>query len=560
MRIAVLLPLAFELAFGAAPVVQQNVRVPMRDGIKLAANVFFLQGAGRQPVILVRTPYDKGRSLAPNYRFFVEHGYTVVVQDVRGRYESEGVFDPLHQETRDGEDTLNWIARQPWSNARVGMTGGSYLGIVQWKAALSGNPHLKAIFPVVSGCDDYTDRFYSTGGALKLGNRLLWMSSNLRAPGFKAPDFSLFVRHVPLGEADIAATGQKVAMYRTALEHPTYDSFWRSISTRERLGQIQIPVYSVGGWYDNFAQSDLEAFTMLRKSGRTAHAMIGPWAHNMSIPFPDVSFGPEASVPVLRMQLDWFDRWLKNDPSKARHAPLRIFVMGVNRWREEQEWPLARAVPTPFYLASRRGANGASGDGNLSATPPAKSRAEQFTYDPANAAPTSGGNTCCNPKTFPWGPMDQAQVEKRRDVLVYSSPVLDKDLEVTGPVKAILWVSTSAPDTDFTVKLVDVAPGGFATNLTDGILRLRYREGLDKAVMAKPGEVYRISVDAGVTSNVFRAGHRIRIEISSSNFPRFDRNPNTGGSLASETRWVKADQRVYLGGRRASHVSLPVVH
>ncbi len=560
MRIAAIVALFCGMAFGAVPLVRQSVHVPMRDGVKLAANVFFLQSAARQPVILVRTPYNKGKDLSANFRFFVEHGYTMVVEDVRGRYQSEGVFDPFHQETNDGEDTLNWIARQPWSNGRIGMVGGSYLGIVQWKAALSGNPHLKAIFPVVSGCDDYTDRFFSTGGAMKLGNRLLWLSSNMRAPGFTPPDFTLFVRHLPVKEADRAATGQKVAMYQTALEHPTYDSYWKSISTRERLEQIRIPVFSVGGWYDNFVQSDLEAFTLLRRLGRTAHAMIGPWAHSMSIPFEGVSFGHEGSAPVLRMQLDWFDRWLKNDSTKARYAPLRIFVMGVNRWRDEQEWPLARAVATPFYLAARHGANSVLGDGILAAHPLKRSRADRFVYDPANPAPTRGGGTCCNPKIFPWGPMDQSPVEKRRDVLVYTSPVLEKDLEVTGPVKAVLWVSTSARDTDFTVKLLDVAPGGRATNLTDGILRLRYREGLDRAMPAKPGAVYRILVDAGVTSNVFRAGHPIRVEISSSNFPRFDRNPNTGGPLAPETRFVKAEQRVYQGGANASHLLLPVAH
>ncbi|MBI3682076.1 MAG: CocE/NonD family hydrolase [Acidobacteria bacterium] len=543
----------------AAQVVQEKLRIPMRDGVRLAANLFRLKGSSASPVILVRTPYNKGAELSRAYRPFVEAGYAIVVEDVRGRFESEGVFDPLNQEPGDGEDTLNWLARQPWSNGRIGMTGGSYLGIVQWKAALTGNPYLKAIFPVVSGYDDYVDRAYSKGGAMKLGNRLLWMSSNLRAPGFTPPEFNFFVKHLPLRDADRAATGQNVDMYQRTVEHPAYDSFWKAISTREKLARIKVPVFSVGGWYDNFVDSDLEAFASLRKLGRTAHTMIGPWPHNMSIPFEGIDYGPDSKAPVTAIQLEWFARWLKGESAKAQFRPLRIFVMGANRWREEREWPLARAVPTPMYLASRQGANGVEGDGALRPNAPRRQRSDRFVYDPANPVPTRGGNTCCTPKIFAWGPMDQTTIEKRTDVLVYTGPALDKDLEVTGPVKVVLHVATSAKDTDFTAKLVDAYPDGRVVNLTDGILRLRYREGLERSVPAEPGKVYTITVDAGVTSNVFHAGHRIRLEVSSSNFPRFDRNLNTGGPHGMETRWQTAEQTVFHGGERPSHVLLPVV-
>ena len=250
----------------------------MRDGVRLFANVYLASEHVKAPTLLVRTPYGKGADITPNYRAFVEHGYAVVVQDVRGRYESEGAFQPLTQEVRDGDDTLNWIARQPWSNGKIGMMGGSYVGIAQWKAALSGNPHLKAIFPVVSGYDDYRDRFYSTGGALKLGNRLEWMSENLRAPGYRE-DFGKFVLHLPVRSADVAALGWTSPMYRRDHRAPRVRRFLaQQVSTSEHLDKMRIPVFAVGGWYDNFVQSDLEAFAALRRAQRPESRAGGPMA------------------------------------------------------------------------------------------------------------------------------------------------------------------------------------------------------------------------------------------------------------------------------------------
>ncbi|MEK7751226.1 MAG: CocE/NonD family hydrolase [Acidobacteriota bacterium] len=546
----------------AAPIDKQfHVRIAMRDGVQLCANVFRPAGAGRWPAILVRTPYGKGADINANYQAFVGRGYAVVVQDVRGRFDSKGVFDPLYQETPDGVDTLKWIAGQPWANGNVGMIGGSYLGIVQWRLALANDPHLKAIFPNVSGYDDYLDRFYSTGGALKLGQRLLWISDNLKAPDFIKPEFSRFVPHLPLRTADRAAAGQRVDMYQKALDHPAYDAFWKSMSVRERIGEIRVPVFSAGGWYDNFVESDLEAFAALRKLGRQARLVVGPWPHNMSATFAGVDFGPQSSIPLRTLQLEWMDYWLKPGPDKKLPSagPLRIFVMGANRWRDEQEWPLKRTRWTPMSLTSRGNANSLSGDGVLTARPARNAPPDRYAYDPRNPVPTLGGAVCCNPKIYPWGPLDQRPVEKRRDVLVYESRPLKEEMEVTGPIKAILHVSTSAPDTDFTAKLVDVFPDGHARNLTDGILRLRYRHSLEKPVAARPNEVYAITIDAGVTSNVFRAGHRVRLEISSSNFPRFDRNPNTGRPVADDTEVRGALQAVYHDHRHPSHVLLPVI-
>jgi len=522
-----------------------NLPVPMRDGVRLSANVYLASETARVPAILVRTPYGKGADITPQYRAFVDHGYAVVVQDVRGRYDSEGAFDPLTQEVHDGDDTLNWVARQPWCNGKIGMIGGSYVGIVQWKAALSGNPHLKAIFPVVSGYDDYRDRYYSTGGALKLGNRLEWMSENLRAPGYRQ-DFGKYVLHLPVRSADIAALGWTSPMFRDIVEHPAFDSFWRAISTREHLDKVRVPVFSVGGWYDNFVQSDLEAFSELRKRGGVNRVLIGPWPHNMSAPLEHASFGPDSVVPIRSLQLEWFDQWLKEkDSPLLSKPPVKIFVMGANKWREEERWPPEGAHPKVFYLTSAGKANSLAGDGALSEKAPREAPADRFVFDPYTPVPTRGGSVCCNPKIFPWGPIDQRGVEQRKDILVYTTKPLKHDLEVIGGVRAVLYIATTARDTDFTAKLVDVFPDGKALNLTDGILRLRYRNSLEKPELAKPGEIYRITVDAGVTGNAFLKGHRIRLEISSSNFPRFDRNANTGGPVEQAARLVPATQTLF---------------
>jgi putative CocE/NonD family hydrolase len=535
-----------------------RVPVPMRDGVRLSANVFLPGPHGTFPTILVRTPYGKGADITSLYQTFVEHGYAVVSQDVRGRYDSEGAFQPLTQETNDGDDTINWIARQPWSDGKVGMIGGSYVGIVQWKAALASNPHLKAIFPVVSGYDDYRDRFYSSGGAMKLGNRLGWMSENLRAPGYHQ-DFRKFVLHLPVRTSDIAALGWTSMLYGEVIAHPAFDTFWRGISTREHLNKVKVPVFSVGGWYDNFVQSDLEAYSVLSQRSGVNRVLIGPWAHNMSTPFEGIEFGADATAPIRKMQLEWFDQWLMGkDTPLLSEPPVKIFLMGANRWREAREWPPANASPRMFYLESGGKANSLAGDGVLNEKQSA-GVADQFVFDPNDPVPTRGGAVCCNPKVFPWGPMDQRPVEERRDVLVYTTKPLKHDLEVVGPVQVMLYVATSARDTDFTAKLVDVFPDGHARNLTDGILRLRYRNSLEKPELAKPGEVYRIAIDAGVTGNVFLKGHRIRVEISSSNFPRFDRNPNTGGKVADAVKLSKASQTIYHDAGRPSALLLTVV-
>jgi len=541
------------------PIVKRlSVPIPMRDGVRLSANIFLPSEHGRMPAILVRTPYNKGADITPNYQAFVEHGYAVVVEDVRGRYESEGAFQPLHQEPADGDDTLNWIARQSWSDGKIGMMGGSYVGIVQWKVAPLNNPHLKAIFPVVSGWDDYRDRFYSTGGAMKLGNRLEWMAENLRAPGYHQ-DFARYVLHLPVRTSDIAALGWTSPMYHDVADHPAFDKFWQAISVKQQIAKVKVPVFAVGGWYDNFVESDLDAYAALHKSSGLSRIVVGPWPHNMSYRFEDVDFGPDSSVPVRSLQMEWFDQWLMGKDSKlVSEPPVRVFMMGSNQWLEAHEWPPEQARAQMFYLDSGGLANSLEGDGVLSAQPKEEA-ADRFVFDPNEPVPTRGGPVCCNPKVFPWGPMDQRAVEQRKDVLVYTTRPLKHDVEAVGPVQVVLYIATTARDTDFTAKLVDVFPDGTARNLTDGILRLRYRNSLEKPELGTPGEVYRVTIDAGVTGNVFLKGHRIRVEVSSSNFPRFDRNPNTGGLVADATRLLKASQTVFHGKEHPSCLVLMVM-
>lgn len=326
---------------------------------------------------------------------------------------------------------------------------------------------------------------------------------------------------------------------------------------------MNTPVLSFGGWFDVFAASDLDAFGRLAKANKTVETWIGPWAHNPAFRYPTRDFGPDSILAMRAKQGDWFDRWLKKSTAaiepEAEPATLHIFVMGPDVWRKEHEWPLARTHYTPLYLASGGHANTASGDGVLTWQLPRKSRTDAYTYDPHNPVPTMGGAVCCDPKLFPPGPLDQSNVELRPDVLVFTSPPLSEEIEVTGPVRTVLYVSTSANDTDFTAKLVDLQPNGRPLLVTDGIQRLRYRLSLANPVYVKRNQAYQISVDTGVTSYVFAPHHRIRLEVSSSNFPRFDRNLNAMGSNADQTKMIKARQTVFHQKGYPSAVILPVI-
>jgi uncharacterized protein len=542
---------------------QLGITIPMRDGVRLAADLFLPGTSGRFPTILIRTPYNRKLAYTTSYRFFATRGYAVVIEDVRGCFASQGVFGSTLQEGPDGNDTLNWIASQPWSDGRVGMAGSSYLGIAQWWAAIQDNPHLVTISPMCSGNDEYLDRFYSTGGALQVGHRLLWLAENLTPSSHVKPLFQSYIGHLPLRTADLMATGEVLPAWRTAVAHPSYDSYWKELSIREKIYRVAIPVLSFGGWFDEYVESDLDAFSRLSKRHETVETWIGPWSHNPGWKFPTRDFGPQSWIPIRETQADWFDRWMTGKYTgpgpEAGLASLHIFVMGPNVWRDEHEWPLARTRYTPVYLSSSGHANSLAGDGVLQWQPVRNAPNDSFSYDPKDPVPTAGGAICCEPTVLPPGPLDQSAVEKRNDVLVYTSGPLTENVEVTGTIKVVLYIATSVNDTDFTAKLVDVQPNGRPLLVTDGIQRLRYRLSLERPVFVKRNAAYQITVDAGVTSYVFVPGHRIRLEVSSSNFPRFDRSMNSTRANADEEKFVKAHQTVFHKQGYPSALILPVI-
>jgi putative CocE/NonD family hydrolase len=431
-----------------------------------------------------------------------------------------------------------------------------------------GSRYLKAIVPRVMGDNLHRTPHYQDG-AFQLALNATW---SFRMWGRTMQDIDkhnwdqLFPT-LPLKDLPKAG-GKDIPYFRDWLSHPDYDDYWKNLAIKERFEDIVIPVLQIGGWYDTFTAGTFRNFVGVReRSGSklargNQRAIVGPWVHPASTMTHagEVDFGKGSVLDLHTDELRWFDHWLKGISNGVEEdAPLRIFVMGTNQWRDEHEWPLARTRFTPYYLHSGGSANSLLGDGELSTRAPGEEPADGFTYNPAFPTPTRGGNNCCNPEIVPWGAYDQRSVELRSDVLVYTSAPLEEDLEVTGPVIAKVFASTDGRDTDFTAKLVDVHPDGYAVNLCDGIIRGRYRESTSTQKLLEPGAVYEFTIDLWPTSNVFLRGHRIRLDIASANFPRFDRNPNTGNAFAEDAELREAHQGVYHDGARASHVLLPVI-
>jgi uncharacterized protein len=537
----------------------------MRDGVVLRADVYTPEAGAPVPAILSRTPYDRSFRLTPAAAVDPERatdaGFAVVCQDVRGQYGSDGDFNPFVSEGSDGYDTVEWIAAQPWSNGAVGMAGRSYSAATQWLAAMEQPPHLRAIFPVVTG-SNYYDGWIYQGGAFQLGFNLFWVQ--LMAPGRKRSLDQQF-RHLPLADPPLLDESEAGRYYREWLAHPTYDDHWRALSINERYERMCLPAFNVGGWYDIFLRGTLENFARVRAAAGSEVArsgvrlVVGPWAHGSTYgPYPDHgfdAFAPEDRVDVDDLALRFFAHHLVGAGDGAADGPpVRIFVMGENSWRDEQEWPLARARDERYFLRA---------GGVLSAEPPGGEPPDEYVYDPHDPAPTVGGPTSL-PASFMRtnsGPLDQRKVEERDDVLVYTSDPLERPLEVTGHLTVVLHAATSAPDTDFVAKLCDVSPDGFSRILAEGVLRARFRQGFEAPRLVEPGAVNDYEIDLVATSNVFMAGHRVRVSITSSSFPRFDRNPNTGRKLGEDgpDDLRSARQTVFHDSDRASHIVLPVV-
>ncbi len=575
---------------GTRIVIEKNIDIPMRDGCVLKGDLFRPDSAEKLPVLLNRTPYDKKFPLISSLTLdairAANRGYNVVFVDCRGRFASEGVFTCFTDEARDGYDTIEHLARQPWADGKVGTFGASYMGATQWLAATTRPPSLKAMVPVITA-SDYHDGWTYQGGAFSLFFNVSWTMTSLglarlmreRASNPKAAEELGVVMgsidtmrermdFLPLKEFPMFRAG--APYFFDWLDHPNYDAYWRALSIEEKHAEIDVPTLNIGGWYDIFQGGTIRNYLGMRAHGANAGArastlMMGPWHHTLPLSSlvgqVDMGFrSSPISVDLDGVQLDWFDHWLKGKANGAADgAPVRLYVMGRNEWRDEKEWPLPGTEWRRYYLHSRGRANSAYGDGALATDAPGAEPADAFLYNPLNPVPTAGGGLCCYPNSVPGGAFDQAMIEHRGDVLVYSTEPLAEDLEVTGPIKLTLYASSSAPDTDFTAKLVDVGPCGFARNLTDGIIRARVRESQSAPRLMEPGKVYEFTIDMWSTANLFKAGHRIRLEVSSSNFPRFDRNPNTGHDLFADTETQPAMQTVRHDRNFASYLTLPVI-
>lgn len=532
-------------------------RVEMRDGVVLATDVYLPEADGVYPTLLVRDMYTNGSAaVRQRYaKFATNNGYAFVFQSVRGRYDSDGRWYPYFQEINDGDDTITWIAKQSWSNGKVGMFGTSYLASVQWLAALNRNPALVAIAPAMSPGNYYRDVAYP-GGAFSLLSRARWgvgLAGSRTSMAFPI-DWINGIGHLPL-DTLAESVGFSVRHFQDWLDHPSYDAYWKPLNLEARASEMIVPALNFGGWYDVFQRSTIGSYKTMTEQAASETArkgqrlIIGPWVHgwNVSPQVGDLNFGDDALVDVDKLLLEWFDYWMK-DGAAPQGAPIRIFVMGENVWREENEWPLARTEYQPFYLHE---------DLTLSSQKSSGRRGSlKYTYDPMDPVPTLGGNIM---ESSLRGPYDQAPLDDRKDVLRFVSEPFAEATEITGPITAELYAASDSTDTDFMAKLIVVKPDGMAFNLVDGVIRARYREGFEEEKLIEPGEVYKYSIDMWATSYLLSPGDRLRIDVTSSNFPRLARNLNTGAPFAKTTDMKVARQVLRMSEQYPSQIVLPVI-
>ncbi len=574
-------------------VTERNVMVPMADGTRLAIDIYRPDAPGKFPALVERTPYDKTRSSEIQvgaHTYFAERGYVFLVQDTRGRFASQGTFYPFLDDgwlsNRDGHDTVQWIARQPWSDGNVGVLGGSYTGQTAYMIAPTQPPALRALF-VRESASDLFDHWVYRGGAFELGFLATW-STRTFGPDIVAraiPDDAqgaklrldaaitsqdADLRHLPLATYPPLSWAPGWQYFYDWLDHNADGPYWRQQNVGRNHPRFQVPVAHLGGWYDIFLKGTIENFQGLRRNAATALArdnqklVIGPWVHGPAnvgkVEVGELKFPGADQFDFNAVRLKWFDRWLKGiDTGVTREPPVLIYVMGANRWRTENEWPPARARFTPYYLRAAppndlHTAPATLYDGRLSSEPPGGAEGPaSYVYDPRDPLPTLGGNTLY----LASGPTDQRRADARS--LTFTSEPLSEDLEVTGPVKAVLHAMSSAVDTDWVVRLSDVYPDGRSILIVDGILRARFRDSPSAPSLVDPGRVYRYEIDLWATANVFKAGHRLRVSVASSNFPRWNRNLNTAQSPETGTDIQSAVNTVFFDAPRPSHVLLPVI-
>lgn len=562
--------------------IDKNIQVRMRDGVALATDVIRPAAEGSYPTLVQRLPYNKEpswlRDSSVDLLKLVQHGYAIVNQDTRGTGQSEGAYRPFLDDRQDGVDTLRWAVEQPWSDGNVGMIGISYYAGTQWLAAIEDTPMLKAIAPQSFHYDPYLGWLFQ-GGAFLIGCAVRW-SLNYFSPAVRdkmkefagsVDLFTEYVRRLPI--TDMPMLQEVAPFYFDWLANPTYGDYWRQWSPWAHLDNVQVPALMTTGWYDAFVGGVGFTYNELKRRGasdaaRRPQLIIGPWAHSWwGADFPERGYGERADKEVFDLTgrtARWFDHHLKGiDNDVGSEKPVHLFIMGANVWRDEDDWPLPDTRFIRYYLRSAGHANTAHGDGWLSTDPPDDERADVYLYNPLDPVPTIGGQTLLPPARMPAnaGPRDQRALDGRSDILFFTTPPLEHDTEVTGPVELVLFISSSARDTDFTGKLVDVHPDGRAEILTDGILRVRYRRSFEDPKLMEPGEIYEIKVDMQATGNVFKAGHRIRLEVSSSSFPRWDRNTNTGNDIASdgEADVEVAVNRVHHDRGHRSYLILPLI-
>ncbi len=553
-------------------IVDEDVPCKLRDGTILYSNIYRPQTNEAYPVLLTRHPYNKN---LPDFSHryvdpleLARSGYVVIIQDVRGRFASEGEFQPFIQEPEDGYDTVEWAANLSYSDGNVGMFGLSYYGFTQLYAASERPPSLKAIFPAMSGRYFY-DAIISTGSIFHLGLFTTWLLDSV-APDYlnriQNPASHMKTIHQDLNRIFDWYSYKPMKDWPPLHIHPSLGKLFtcylyaneRIIDEAHRKSEakaLDLPAYHLAGWYDCFLESSLKNYQEMKESSTVQKLIVGPWSHgNFQALVGERFFGNQSSgssidhkVSLTSLHIKWFDRWLKNQgETELETEPVHLFIMGVNEWRGEQEWPLARTKYTPYYLSSDGNAHQYSA--NLTPQLPSSVGYDSYIYDPENPVSTRGGGTLFY-LGMNSGPVDQQDWKRREDILVYTSSVLEEPLEVTGPVKVILYAASDVPSTDFTAKLIDVCPEGNAYNLTDGINR----------VAVSSGEVQRYEIEIGSTSNVFLPGHSLRVEISSSSFPQYDVNPNTGGSTLESTEMQQARQVIYHGEKYPSHILLPVI-
>lgn len=548
-----------------AEVKTETITVPMRDGIKLATDIYRDDAVTKAPVILTRTPYDRTKQKATGERW-AKAGYVFIAQDCRGKFGSAGDFAPYNNEGQDGYDSIEWITRQPWCSGRVGMMGGSYVGAVQWQAAAENPPGLAVIAPQATWSSFY--RNLHLGGSVRLSLIAGWIAGNTPKPeGVKPADMSEALMRLPLGEVD-SAIGWNMPWLDAFLTHPKPDGFWTRLDLTSRLPELQLPALHVVGYYDYFSRESVGNFMIMQKQAREPKTrqqqrlILGPWDHGTvgKTKVAEVEFGPEAAVDTFALQMDWFDRHLKQDPAALSKPfpPVRYFSMGDNVWHDAQTWPPEGFTSTSFYLHSDGKANTRQGNGRLTREAATQDETpDTFRSDPAKPTPANPITEARPIKAAVWGPVDQSATEDRDDVLVYTSEPMTEPLTFAGNAEAKLHVSTDTPDADWAVKLIDVHPDGFAQNIARGILRGRYRNSLLKPELMQPGQVYEITVDLGPVAATIARGHQLRVDISGADFPLYDRNPNTAEGIFSNKTAIATEQVHHKPGA-ISRIVLPV--